>query len=76
MFRSAKSFRRGILHLSLLLSVFSAMLLCVAGPSLAAGYEFLEFGQGVNQVMSSFPSELDGIVINDFLGLLFPVLNL
>ncbi len=68
MFRSANSFRGGTSYLSLSLSAFAAMLLCVATPGLAGGYEFSELGQGVNQVMSSFPSESSGIVINDFLG--------
>ena len=54
--------------MSLLLSVLLAMLLCVAAPGLAAGYEFPEFGQGVNQAMSSYPTEPTGIVLNDFLG--------
>ena len=68
MFRSAKSFCRGTPHLSLLLSMPWAMLLCIAAPGLTAGYEYPELGQGVNQVSNSFPSEPTGIVINDFLG--------
>ena len=68
MLRSDNSFRSRTSYLPLLLSVLWAILLCVATPGLAESYEFSEFGQGANQVMSSYPSEAGGIVINDLLG--------
>ncbi len=61
-------FLRETPHLCLLSSVLSVMLLCIGTSALGGSDETFGFDQGLNQMMSSYPSEPSGIVINNFLG--------